>query len=101
METIQNDRYKITKNNDTLILTNKKTLKTRVLTPEDIDYVIDDNQHIRDTNIIENYFRLKDEPYTPILQTKQADYVKEYKDAEKLYNTKYEDIIENFIKNLS
>ena len=58
---IENDRFAITKNEDTLILTDKKTQKSRVLEPEDIDYVIDDNQKMRDSNVIDNYFRLKDD----------------------------------------
>ena len=95
---IENSKYKLTKNGDKLILTDKKTLKARVLDVEDIDYIIDDYQKLRDPNIIENYFRLKDEPYEPKMMTKTADYVKEQKDAEKLYSDKkYEDIIEEFI----
>lgn len=96
---LENSRYKITKNENKLMLTDKKTLKSRILDVDDIDYVIDDNQKLRDSNIIENYFKLKEEPYEPKMMTKTADYVKEYKEAEKLYsNIKYEDIIDNFVK---
>ena len=96
---LENSKYKITKNEDKLMLTDKKTLKSRILDVDDIDYVIDDNQKLRDSNIIENYFKLKDESYEPKMITKTADYVKEYKEAEKLYsNVKYEDIIDKFIK---
>ena len=97
-KSLENDTYKLTKNGDSLILTNKKTQKTRVLEIDDANYVFDDYNHFRDSNIIENYFKLKEEQYTPPLQTKTADYVKEYKEAENLYTKKYEDIIERFIK---
>ena len=95
---IESDRYKITKNDDMLLLTDKKTLKARKLEPEDVDYVIDDNQKIRDSSIIENYFRLKDEPYEAKMNTKTADYVKEQKEADKYGVRGYTDIIEQFIK---
>ena len=96
---LENTKYKLIKNEDKLILTDKKTLKARVLEVDDIDYVIDDNQRLRDPNVIENYFRLKDEPYEPKMMTKTADYVKEQKEAEKLYSAmKYEDLIDEFIK---
>ena len=48
---IENSRYSLSKNGDILILTDKKTLKSRNLDIDDIDYVIDDNQKFRDTNI--------------------------------------------------
>lgn len=96
---LENTKYKLIKNEDKLILTDKKTLKSRVLEIDDIDYVVDDNQRLRDPNVIENYFRLKDEPYEPKMMTKTADYVKEQKEAEKLYSPmKYEDLIDEFIK---
>ena len=96
---LENTKYKLIKNEDKLILTDKKTLKSRVLEVDDIDYVVDDNQRLRDPNVIENYFRLKDEPYEPKMMTKTADYVKEQKEAEKLYSPmKYEDLIDEFIK---
>ena len=96
---LENSKYKLIKNEDKLILTDKKTLKARVLEIDDIDYVVDDNQKLRDPNVIENYFRLKDEPYEPKMMTKTADYVKEQKEAEKLYSQyKYEDLIDEFIK---
>ena len=95
---LENETYKLTKNGDSLILTNKKTQKTRVLEIDDANYVFDDNNHFRDSNIIENYFKLKEEQYTPTLQTKTADYKTEYKEAENLYISKYEDIIKRFIK---
>ena len=99
---LENTKYKLIKNEDKLILTDKKTLKSRVLDVEDIDYVVDDNQRLRDQNIIENYFRLKDEPYEPVMMTKTADYVKEQKEAEKLYSDKkYEDLIDEFIRKYS
>lgn len=96
---LENTKYKLIKNEDKLILTDKKTLKARVLDVDDIDYVVDDNQRLRDPNVIENYFRLKDEPYEQKIMTKTADYVKEQKEAEKLYSQmKYEDLIDEFIK---
>ena len=96
---LENTKYKLIKNEDKLILTDKKTLKSRVLEVDDIDYVVDDNQRLRDPNVIENYFRLKDEPYEQKMMTKTADYVKEQKEAEKLYSPmKYEDLIDEFIK---
>ena len=95
---LENARYKLIKNEDKLILTDKKTLKSRVLDVDDIDYVVDDNQKLRDPNITENYFRLKDEPYEPKMSTKTADYVKEQKEAEKYVFKNHSDIIENFIK---
>jgi hypothetical protein len=95
---LENARYKLIKNEDKLILTDKKTLKSRVLEVEDIDYVVDDNQKLRDPNITENYFRLKDEPYTQQMVTKTADYVKEQKEADKVTNKIQQDIIEQFIK---
>lgn len=99
---LENTKYKLIKNEDKLVLTDKKTLKARVLDIEDIDYVVDDNQRLRDPNVIENYFRLKDEPYEPKMMTKTADYVKEQKEAEKLYSPlKYEDLIDEFIKKYS
>jgi ribosome assembly protein YihI (activator of Der GTPase) len=94
---IENDRYKITKNEDKLILTDKKTQKARILEPNDIDYVIDDNQKIRDSNVIENYFRLKDDKSELKFNTKKADYVSEYKEAEKYTNKKYQDSVEDFL----
>ena len=98
---IENSRYSLSKNGDILILTDKKTLKSRNLDIDDIDYVIDDNQKFRDTNIIENYFRLKDEPYEPTLKTKQADYVKEYREMEKITKKVPQDLVEEFIKRFS
>ncbi len=95
---LENTKYKLIKNEDKLVLTDKKTLKSRVLDVEDIDYVVDDNQKLRDANVIENYFRLKDEPYEQKMMTKTADYVKEQKEAEKYGVKNYTDIIENFIK---
>jgi hypothetical protein len=95
---LENTKYKLIKNEDKLVLTDKKTLKSRVLDIEDIDYVVDDNQKLRDANVIENYFRLKDEPYEQKMMTKTADYVKEQKEAEKYGVKNYTDIIENFIK---
>ena len=96
---LENTKYKLIKSDDKLILTDKKTLKARVLDIDDIDYVVDDNQRLRDPNVIENYFRLKDEPYEPRMMTKTADYVKEQKEVEKLYSPlKYEDLIDEFIK---
>ena len=96
---LENTKYKLIKNEDKLILTDKKTLKSRVLEVDDIDYVVDDNQRLRDPNVIENYFRLKDEPYEPKMMTKTADYVREQKEADLLYSTnKYEDLIDEFIK---
>lgn len=94
---IENDRYKITKNEDKLILTDKKTQKARILEPNDIDYVIDDNQKIRDSSVIENYFRLKDDKSELRFNTKKADYVSEYKEAEKYTNKKYQDSVEDFL----
>ena len=94
---LENARYKLIKNEDKLILTDKKTLKSRVLDVDDIDYVVDDNQKLRDPNITENYFRLKDEPYEPKMSTKTADYVKEQKEADKITNKIQQDIIEQFI----
>lgn len=99
---LENTKYKLIKNEDKLILTDKKTLKSRVLEVEDIDYVVDDNQRLRDPNVIENYFRLKDEPYEPKMMTKTADYVREQKEADLIYSTnKYEDLIDEFIKKYS
>lgn len=95
---LENGKYKLIKNEDKLVLTDKKTLKSRVLDIEDIDYVVDDNQKLRDVNVIENYFRLKDEPYEQKIMTKTADYKKEQKEAEKYGIKNYIDIIENFIK---
>ena len=95
---LENTKYKLIKNEDKLILTDKKTLKSRVLDIEDIDYVVDDNQRLRDASVIENYFRLKDEPYEQKIMTKTADYKKEQKEAEKYGIKNYIDIIENFIK---
>ena len=94
---IENDRYKITKNEDKLILTDKKTQKARILEPSDIDYVIDDNQKIRDSSVIENYFRLKDDKSELRFNTKKADYVSEYKEAEKYTNKKYQDSVDDFL----
>lgn len=95
---LENARYKLIKNEDKLILTDKKTLKSRVLDVDDIDYVVDDNQKLRDPNITENYFRLKDEPYEPKMTTKTADYVKEQKEADKITGKIQQDIVEQFIK---
>lgn len=95
---LENARYKLIKNEDKLILTDKKTLKSRVLEVEDIDYVVDDNQKLRDPNITENYFRLKDEPYTQQMVTKTADYVKEQKEADKITGKIQQDIVDQFIK---
>lgn len=95
---LENARYKLIKNEDKLILTDKKTLKSRVLDIDDIDYVVDDNQKLRDPNITENYFRLKDEPYEPKMSTKTADYVKEQKEADKITGKIQQDIVEQFIK---
>lgn len=95
---LENARYKLIKNEDKLILTDKKTLKSRVLDVDDIDYVVDDNQKLRDPNITENYFRLKDEPYEPKMSTKTADYVKEQKEADKITGKIQQDIVEQFIK---
>lgn len=95
---LENTRYKLVKNEDKLILTDKKTLKSRVLEVEDIDYVVDDNQKLRDPSITENYFRLKDEPYEPKMSTKTADYVKEQKEADKITGKIQQDIVEQFIK---
>lgn len=94
---IENDRFTITKNEDTLILTDKKTQKARILEPKDIDYVIDDNQRIRDSNVIDNYFRLKDDKSELRFNTKKADYVAEYKEAEKYTNKKYQDSVDDFL----
>ena len=95
---LENARYKLIKNEDKLILTDKKTLKSRILDIDDIDYVVDDNQKLRDPNITENYFRLKDEPYVQQMVTKTADYVKEQKEADKIIGKIQQDIVEQFIK---
>ena len=95
---IENSRYTLSKNGDNIILTDKRDKKTRILTPDDVDYVIDDNQKLRDVNIIENYFKLKEEPYEPKLITKTADLKKEYREAERQYKAFPQDLVEQFIK---
>ena len=76
-------RYVLSKDNDKIILTDTKTGKKRVLTVEDIDYVVDDNQKLRDENTIATYFRLKEEDFKPKTVTKKANLVQEYKEAKK------------------
>lgn len=74
-------RYVLSKDNDKIILTDTKTGKKRVLTIDDIDYVVDDNQKLRDENTIATYFRLKEEDFKPKTITKKANLVQEYKQA--------------------
>lgn len=76
-------RYVLSKDNDKIILTDTKTGKKRTLTLDDIDYVVDDNQKLRDENTISTYFRLKEEDFKPKTVTKKANLVQEYKEAKK------------------
>ena len=76
-------RYVLSKDNDKIILTDTVTGKKRVLTVDDIDYVIDDNQKLRDENTISTYFRLKEENFKPKTITKKANLLQEYKEAKK------------------
>lgn len=74
-------RYVLSKDNDKIILTDTKTGKKRILSIDDIDYVVDDNQKLRDENTIATYFRLKEEDFKPKTMTKKANLVQEYKQA--------------------
>jgi hypothetical protein len=74
-------RYVLSKDNDKIILTDTKTGKKRTLSIDDIDYVVDDNQKLRDENTIATYFRLKEEDFKPKTVTKKANLVQEYKQA--------------------
>ncbi len=76
-------RYVLSKDNDKIILTDTKTGKKRTLSIDDIDYVVDDNQKLRDENTIATYFRLKEEDFKPKTITKKANLVQEYKEAKK------------------
>lgn len=76
-------RYVLSKDNDKIILTDTKTGKKRTLSIDDIDYVVDDNQKLRDENTISTYFRLKEEDFKPKTITKKANLVQEYKEAKK------------------
>jgi hypothetical protein len=76
-------RYVLSKDNDKIILTDTKTGKKRTLSIDDIDYVVDDNQKLRDENTIATYFRLKEEDFKPKTVTKKANLVQEYKEAKK------------------
>lgn len=76
-------RYVLSKDNDKIILTDTKTGKKRTLSIDDIDYVVDDNQKLRDENTISTYFRLKEEDFKPKTMTKKANLVQEYKEAKK------------------
>ena len=74
-------RYVLSKDNDKIILTDTKTGKKRTLSIDDIDYVVDDNQKLRDENTISTYFRLKEEDFKPKTMTKKANLVQEYKQS--------------------
>ena len=74
-------RYVLSKDNDKIILTDTKTGKKRTLSIDDIDYVVDDNQKLRDENTISTYFRLKEENFKPKTMTTKANLVQEYKQA--------------------
>ena len=74
-------RYVLSKENDKIILTDTQTGKKRTLTVDDIDYVVDDNQRLRDENTISTYFRLKEENFKPKTVTKKANLLQEYKQS--------------------
>lgn len=76
-------RYALSKDNDKIILTDTKTNKKRILTVDDIDYIVDDNQKLRDENTISTYLRLKEEDFKPKTVTKKANLIQEYKEAKK------------------
>ena len=90
-------RFKLEKQNDQVILIDTQSNKTRTITPDDIDYIIDDDQKLRDDNIIMTYFKMKEDNYKPKTITKKANIVEEYKQAMKDTQRKDRDYLQEFI----
>ena len=90
-------RFKLEKQNNQVILIDTQKNKTRIITPDDIDYIIDDNQKLRDDNIIITYFKMKEDSYKPKTITKKANIVEEYKQAIKNTKIKEKDYLQDFL----
>ena len=90
--------FSLSKQGEKIILTNNKTKKTYPIEVDEIDYIIGDDNKLRNDSIIERYIQVKESKDEPIkMISKEADLKKEYKEAEKKGFSNVGVLIDNFI----
>ena len=90
--------FSLTKSDDVIILKDNKHNKTYPISIEDIDYIVGDDNKLRNESIIERFIELRENKDKPIsMITKTADLKKEYEESNKTLFKNVGNLIDLFI----